>query len=210
MICGKAPFPSLTLQIQWAAMVWKDSQDKRNQEKGNVDAPHYELSDRVIRVIKNRGSRIRNELLDHVRTAVQSHFNFRVDRASHKAKNEKIAEKLLKDKSFLYKAYKLDGYAQNPVILSVLIAAWFKTEASMGVVFREYFEPISINTLAFILTVIDFCICEWKTGKQKKGVFSEKIFSEKFEAFATDLKRWSNINPVVTRNRRMKLFRRAL
>ncbi|KAG6858975.1 hypothetical protein C0991_001566, partial [Blastosporella zonata] len=120
-----------------------------------------------------------------------------------------------------------EGYCENPVISSILTAIWFKDAKSAGVIYEKHFDPISINLLTFIFTLVSlhfltfvsanrlhiwqvhFCISEWTTGQFKSKILSETNVATTFEAFYTDLKRWHNLNPTVTTNRRKKLFTRA-
>ncbi|KAG6884214.1 hypothetical protein C0992_006738, partial [Termitomyces sp. T32_za158] len=229
MICAKSAFPSIGTQAQWAATCWRNAQDVRNQKVGEENTTSYEFTDRMLRLVsllpnhdnnagllievkvKRRGSRIRGGLLNPARAEVKGIFGFRQDKAQFISKNAALAKKLHDHKSFHYKDTDLEeGFCQNPVILSVLVATLFKDEDSLGVTFHALFNPVSIDTLALIFTVIDFCISEWTTGKLLKNTFSEKDFGSAYTAFRADLVNWHNLNPEVTTNRRQKLFKRAV
>ncbi|KAG6848393.1 hypothetical protein H0H93_000612 [Arthromyces matolae] len=181
-----------------------------NHAQENVGSDvNYELTHCMIRLVKRRGSRIRNDLLKYVRAEVQSAFSFRKN-TKYMKRNAKRAQDLIANKSFHYKKPKhQEGYCENPVISSILTAIWFKDAKSAGVIYEKHFDPISINLLTFILTLVHFGISEWTTGQFKSKVFSETDIASTFEAFYTDLKRWHNLNPTVTTNRRKKLFTRA-
>ena len=49
-----------------------------------------------------------------------------------------------------------DRYAQNTIISQVLHVAWFKNGESRGVRYKNYFNPISLETLALIFTLVSW------------------------------------------------------
>ncbi|KAG6806502.1 hypothetical protein H0H92_011083, partial [Tricholoma furcatifolium] len=161
--------------------------------------------------IKRHGLRIQGDMLGVVRNEVQMFFGFRRDRASYVKKNADTATALHKNKSFHYrKPASQEGFYENSIILSVLTATAFKDSGAPGVIFEEIFNPISLHTLALMLTLVDFCISEWLTGKFDQGVFREKLVKNQYNVFLADLTEWHHMNPEVTTNRRAKLYRRAL
>ncbi|KAG6807732.1 hypothetical protein H0H92_006578 [Tricholoma furcatifolium] len=206
LVLSKSAFPSLATQALMATQCWNNSQTNRNSKVGDENATSFELTDRMLCLIKHRGTRIRSELLDDVRAEVQTIFGFRKDRPSYARKNATIVTKLTHDKSFPYKVdpETRSGYCQNEIILSVLTATIFKDTKAVGAKYHELFNPMPVNTLALIFTM------EWKTGKIQQGVFSEKDFGSLFTAFHEDLVNWCSLNPEVTKNRRKKLFARAI
>ncbi|GLB39212.1 hypothetical protein LshimejAT787_0603740 [Lyophyllum shimeji] len=209
LICTKGAFPRLATRVQWADTCWINAQND-----ACPDDARYELTDRMHRLMQKRGSRVRSDLLDDVRTHVVSSFGFSAGgKARVVRKNAKIASSLTKDqgKTFHYKDPKAKaGYCENPIIGNILAALWFKDTNSPGIIFQHHFNPISINTLALIFTLINFCIKEWDTGKFKKAVFSEKLERDTYRAICIDLDDWQNLSLPVTTNRRKKLFNRAM
>ncbi|KAG8735269.1 hypothetical protein FRC10_010811 [Ceratobasidium sp. 414] len=59
------------------------------------------------------------------------------------------------------------GHYEGLVIPRAIAAALFNSESSVGVMFHEFFDPIPIPTLAYILTNIEFCLSEWTTGRHQ-------------------------------------------
>ncbi|KAG6906380.1 hypothetical protein DXG01_014195 [Tephrocybe rancida] len=100
-----------------------------------------------------------------------------------------------------------EGFYENSVILSVLMATVFKDLTAAGVVYEEMFNPISLHTLALVLTLVDFCISEWLTGKFKQGVFSESNVKEAYNVYLANLTEWHHMNPEVMTNCCKKLYR---
>ncbi|KAG6877099.1 hypothetical protein C0992_010838, partial [Termitomyces sp. T32_za158] len=145
-----------------------------------------------------------------MRTQVQSAFKFQIA-SKYMKKNIKISAILSKNCSFHYKDPNTQqGYLQNAIVLSILVTAWFKDASDIGALFPQYFNPISLHSLALVLTAIDFCITEWSSGTFKKGAFTEKLYSETYKVFFEDLKKWHNLNSNVMTKQRKKLFKHAL
>ncbi|KAG6847363.1 hypothetical protein C0991_001960, partial [Blastosporella zonata] len=61
-----------------------------------------------------------------------------------------------------------------------------------------------------MLTLIEFCISEWKSGKFMQGVFSEKQCKASYDVHFVDLKAWHFLNEGVVINYRKKLYERTL
>ncbi|KAF8157856.1 hypothetical protein B0H34DRAFT_432557 [Crassisporium funariophilum] len=210
VVCTKGAFPGLSLRVQWAGTCWVNAQ---NDASGDDDGstPRYEFTDRMLRLMQRRGSRVRGDLLDPVREQIMSGYGFREGgKARDVQKNARTVSSLLIGRSFHYKDPKAQtGYCENPVISNILAATWFKDLTSAGIIFKKYFDPISIDTLALVLTLINHCLKEWKTGKRVRTAFSEKDKRDTYIAIRVDLDDWQNLNMAVTTNRRKKLFKRA-
>jgi hypothetical protein len=48
----------------------------------------------------------------------------------------------------------LSGFAQNKIISEILYLAWFEDKHSQGPILSEYFNPIPLETLALIFTIV--------------------------------------------------------
>ncbi|GLB45850.1 hypothetical protein LshimejAT787_3300010, partial [Lyophyllum shimeji] len=101
------------------------------------------------------------------------------------------------------------GYCENPVIVSILCATWFKDLKSPGVVFKHYFDPITVDTLTLIFTLVHFCLKEWSTGKHVQTEFTEKDLLKQYLVFRADIDKWQKMNITVTTNKCKKMFIRA-
>ncbi|KAG6843920.1 hypothetical protein H0H87_011689 [Tephrocybe sp. NHM501043] len=91
-------------------------------------------------------------------------------------------------------------FYKDPIVLSVLTATLFKDLNALGVVYKEIFNPISLHTLALVLTVIEFCISKWKTSKCEQGIFAEKQYKVSYNVHFKNLKEWYFVNPDMTKN----------
>jgi hypothetical protein len=135
--------------------------------------------------IKSRGSRIRGELISIIRSQVASCYGFDSDTSRTKVvrQNRKLYDNLIFDSTFIYKvclnsvsvAYGLcllsfpsqntkdrEGYAQNKIFGIVIQEAWFSSSSkSKGVIFEKYFNPISLETLALLFTMVRSCLFKY-------------------------------------------------
>ncbi|KIM77565.1 hypothetical protein PILCRDRAFT_11985 [Piloderma croceum F 1598] len=119
--------------------------------------------------------------------------------------NKKICENLLENNTFHYKdPSELLGFCSNKIISEAIQAAWFSHKKAMGVEYSDYFNPLSLVTLALTLTA-----AKWSTGMFIKAEFNEKDNADRYKAHLTDLTKWRNGNPKVIDNICKKLFNRA-
>ncbi|EDR01959.1 uncharacterized protein LACBIDRAFT_332809 [Laccaria bicolor S238N-H82] len=197
-------FPSSDLRRQWALRCWKMASKDADE--------FYDLSDRMCNLIKRRGSRIRGHVLAVVRPQIIAIYGFsRKVTPQTKARNKQSCEALLENGAFHHKdTGTLTGFSQNKIISEILYLAWFEDKTSQGPLLQHYFNPIPLETLALIFTVIDFCLREWSTGVFIQSKFYEKVVLATHKVYRLELEAWNAINPSVIENIRKKLFNRAL
>ncbi|KAF8805888.1 hypothetical protein BYT27DRAFT_7257811, partial [Phlegmacium glaucopus] len=197
-------FPDISLCRQWTLRCWKQALK---------DADEWiEISDRMITLVKKRGSRIRGHIVSCVRPQIIATYGFiRKATPQAMARNRVLYEKLILKGAFHYKdPDTMSGFAQNKIISEILYLAWFEDKRSQGPVLSEYFNPITLETLSLIFTMIDFCLREWSTGAFLQATFFEKDVIHAHKIYRVEVKTWSSINFAVTLNIRKKLFSRAL
>ncbi|KAG9084323.1 hypothetical protein FRC06_004123, partial [Ceratobasidium sp. 370] len=56
------------------------------------------------------------------------------------------------------------GHYESDLVTHAIACTMFSTPTSIGVVHREFFKPMPLTTVAFVLAMIQFCIEEWETG----------------------------------------------
>ena len=91
--------------------------------------------------------------------------------------NRKLYDTLIFDSTFMYKVWSNnvsvshclclvpfqntkdhEGYAQNKIFGILIQEAWFSSGLkSKGIVFEKYFNPISLETLALLFTMVRSC-----------------------------------------------------
>ncbi|KAM6494749.1 hypothetical protein JOM56_009372 [Amanita muscaria] len=197
-------FPDDEIQIQWARTVWKNACDKADS--------HYELSHRMIKLITERDSWARGLLKDAARDHFKDYYKFKKGTA-HETKqyNIELRATLLTDDAFHHKDPEAGtGFAENSIVADILETALFEDSSDYGVRFAKYFNPIPINLLALVFTIIEFLIDEYTTGEKVKTSFREKNNIEQFEKHSQRIEEWNKLNKQVTTNIRMKLFKKLM
>jgi len=204
-IVGVSPYPDSANQSKWAKICWK--------EACCVASENYGMTERMSKMIKSRGSRIRGELVRIIRSEVASCYGFNSDTSRTKVvrENRKLYDTLIFDSTFTYKNVDdREGYAQNRIFSILIQEAWFSNGLkSKGIVFEKYFNPISLETLALLFTMVKFCIEEWSNGIREQAKLSEEVNSATFEAFLKDLRAWNALAPDVILKIRSKMYKKA-
>ncbi|KAG6806311.1 hypothetical protein H0H92_011826 [Tricholoma furcatifolium] len=213
MIITKGPFPDHVVQAQRVRACWDRVQANNDQKSEDGSPLVYELTERMTRLVKKRGSRVRSLFLKDARNAVKTRFGLtKGDGPRRAAKNLSIVATLISgDKySFHYKDPKArTGYCENPAIIDILAEVCFCDEEGFGIIYKEDFSPISIETLAFVFTLLYFAITEWSTGSWSKVNFTEALLDKHYKVFRADLLKWAKLNEVATTLKRKKMYERA-
>ncbi|KAF8814137.1 hypothetical protein BYT27DRAFT_7266802 [Phlegmacium glaucopus] len=188
LISATDAFPSGALQTDWVRSCWKNTANATNE--------HFEISDRMGRLIKKRGSRTRGDTLMHVRSLIVTTYKFnRKSTPRGVAKNVLRSAELLMDGAYHYKDTVLHtGYAQHHIISEIIHLAFFSHSTSVGVVYPRLFDPISLSTLALIFTLIEHCLKEWSTGRHVWANITEKDLKAAYCVHKVDLLAWQNVN----------------
>ncbi|KAJ7477774.1 hypothetical protein B0H11DRAFT_2234452 [Mycena galericulata] len=150
-----------------------------------------ELTERMANMINKYGSHARSALKDGVRPLVAPTYKFKIgDSKEIVRKNIKIWEASINESAFHYKdPATLTGYAGNTIIMDSIRTIFFKTKAGRGIVYSTYFSPISL---------IEFCIEEYSTGRFQQGFFDEVANKERYNVHLQDLTEWAALKPSVT------------
>ncbi|KAG8730499.1 hypothetical protein FRC10_002648 [Ceratobasidium sp. 414] len=57
------------------------------------------------------------------------------------------------------------GHYESSLLTKAIAAALFGGPYSVGITFHDYFEPMPLITVTFILANMQFCIEQWETGQ---------------------------------------------
>ncbi|KAL1751664.1 hypothetical protein FB107DRAFT_251319 [Schizophyllum commune] len=181
-----------------------------------LDVP-IQYSHGIGRVLKIHGSTVRGKSIAIVRKHVETMYGFKhSENGRPLASNTKHSEYLLEENRYMHKdPAKEDEYLAEhkiiPRVLQEVILPQGKGTASMGVVHRKLFDPVSIDTLALIFSQVRHCIMEWSSGKREQKDYTEKE-AQKDNAFAVILKvlhDWVDADPEMTQKIRAKIFKKA-
>ncbi|KAJ6545614.1 hypothetical protein B0H19DRAFT_1238375 [Mycena capillaripes] len=186
LVWTRKPYPGGELQIQSVKAIW--------------DEVCAEASERMASMIKKYGSHGRSSMNANVRPLIASTYGFKAgDSAKTIKQNVKLYKTLLDESGFHYEDTKeRKGYAKNPIIINAIRTNWFKNKSGRGVLYVDYFSPISLVTLALIFTAIEFCIEEYSTGRHQQGIFDEAHNKDRYDVHFQDLTDWAALKPSVT------------
>ncbi|KAG9080813.1 hypothetical protein FRC06_006132 [Ceratobasidium sp. 370] len=56
-----------------------------------------------------------------------------------------------------------DGHYEGDLLTHAIAATMFYSPTAVSVVYREFFNPMPLTTVAFVLSIIQFCLEEWET-----------------------------------------------
>ncbi|KAH9915708.1 hypothetical protein B0H21DRAFT_828128 [Amylocystis lapponica] len=194
-IYTKNPFPDTEQQVQWAHEAWHAVIQARR------DAGGYQLTDRMIGIIKTRKSNARNNVVTVVRTGVKTTYGFQdtQDKKSVQARENDDGTR----------SGERSGYAEHKIIWKMIHECFFHNADEIGVQFHKHFDPIPEVTHALIIAAILHCIEEWSTGIQIPVHFRESTTKAPYLGYLNALKKWEKgIEPVVF-NIRKKWYQRV-
>ncbi|KAG9077446.1 hypothetical protein FRC06_008906, partial [Ceratobasidium sp. 370] len=80
------------------------------------------------------------------------------------------------------------GHYESDLLTQAIALTMFKDPNAVGVVHCEFFDPMPLTTVAFILAIIQFCIEEWETGHFKARDLSMTDLLHKYVAHLRGLK----------------------
>ncbi|KAF8469362.1 hypothetical protein DFH94DRAFT_685318 [Russula ochroleuca] len=193
-------FPDEVKQTQWAKATWQAACDEVGE--------HYECLTHMIRLITGQGSWARGFMKDVVHKNFKA-FKFKEGSSEEiKRYNQDLQQSLLQDNAFHHKNQEdVTGFSEHHIVMATIQDALFEDSKSFGVKFSRYFNPISINLLALVFTMIEFLINEWSTGEHKKATSRSRVHSETFEAHYLRTEQWCDLEPTVTMNIQKRMFR---
>ncbi|KAG8734100.1 hypothetical protein FRC10_011941 [Ceratobasidium sp. 414] len=85
------------------------------------------------------------------------------------------------------------GHYENDLVTEAIATTMFYSPTAVGVVYREFFNPMPLTTVAFVLSIIQFCIEEWETGKFRPHDLSMTDLLNKYVAHLRGLKAASKV-----------------
>ncbi|KZP03907.1 hypothetical protein FIBSPDRAFT_968590 [Athelia psychrophila] len=204
-ICAINPFPTSLEQHEMATSAWKKACCKAGKS--------FELTARM-KTLTARGSKIRGMVKDTARALVGPIYGFdRTNTPATKVKNHESYLALTKADSFHHKTPETRSqFARHRIIYEILRITFFNDKEDLGAIFPSYFNPVSLVTLATIITAVDFCLKEWSTGEFIKAKFYEKAITIDYTSYLKKIQDWHGLAPeTVTKmltkmHNRLRLF----
>ncbi|CDO70681.1 hypothetical protein BN946_scf184779.g4 [Trametes cinnabarina] len=129
--------------------------------------------------------------------------------------NESLHRTLTDDGTFHYKDINTStgirsGFSENRFIPQVVQLAFFpNVRHGIGYKYSSMFNPIPVETVAFVLTVIHASIDEWSSGHQVSASFTEAAHAKFYRGIMDNLNKWAEANPSAWLNIHTKWYKRA-
>ncbi|KAI0676308.1 hypothetical protein C8Q78DRAFT_1141488 [Trametes maxima] len=209
LIATEDPFPDPAKQNAWATRVWTSVCTGAQVS--------YKLTDRLERIITDRGSHARGEVRDKIRPHIEKNYGF-IDDGSERAKLHNIAtyHRLLDseapnpDPKFVYKYIihqnpeTRSKYAHNAIILKAIKETWFADPSlAPAIKYTSQFSPIRDVTLALLFTA-------WAEGSLNKNLmFTQKAYETKYNSHLQHVRDWINLAPEFAETVRQRMYDRA-
>lgn len=209
-------FPSAEQASKWAIEAWATVCQEADKVFPQED------SERVHKLIINQASTFRGHLRDCVSPHIAGLYGFGSNTAEKSVEeaNVKLYHYLLEGSPPRY-CYKFwdqntpEGYAQHPLLMSALQEHLFGSPRDIGSRNQHKFNPVPLPTIAFLFTIVRFCLDKWEHGKlNRKLKFTETDYGDhkdlSYRNHLDWVKDWSETMPDAVRRLRTLLFNQLL
>lgn len=213
-------FPSPEQALIRAQDAW--STVCRNADKSFSDAD----SARVHTLILNQASAFRGHLRDRIRPLIVEKYGFNtatsdpVSGPEVRAANVRRYHYLLEGSPprYCYKNWDIsepEGYAGHPLLMQALREQLFGSPQDHGSCNQARFNPIPLPTIAFLFTIIRFCLDQWTHGERNDSLkFKEDSYGDSpnlpYAEHLAWVKEWSDLKPDMVRRVRANMFTQLL
>ncbi|KAJ7059630.1 hypothetical protein C8F01DRAFT_1254545 [Mycena amicta] len=176
-------FPEQSTMVEWVL----ELRDKAEEDLGGK----FDIKPQQIKLCCNRLSHLRGEAKTKLAPIVATtHFESGEHPSILKA-NNMTAHTLKMANAFIFKDYSnKTGMYGSGLIPKAVNAVWFANRRDEGPTFPEFFKPLPIPALAFMLTVIENCIDEWVTGTKTPIPFTANDYRSMYQGHVMSLKRF--------------------
>ncbi|KAH9843001.1 uncharacterized protein C8Q71DRAFT_720386 [Rhodofomes roseus] len=182
------PFPDSALEMRWAQLAWGEA---CRELEGR-----YAASPSILRIIMARTSQTRSELKTKIKSLIENMYGFSDNAVPEEIiRNRERAENLKYESAFVYKEPALgqrdfgarEGMYRHPMIQKTINIMWFANKSDEGVCYRRFFDPLTIETIAFVLTAIQCGIDEWGTGIHADRAFAVNEYHPVYKTHKANL-----------------------
>ncbi|KAG0692026.1 hypothetical protein DFH29DRAFT_1052861, partial [Suillus ampliporus] len=185
LIVTQLPFPeSLIIETKLARRAWREAL--------GVAGISVQLTPSLVKMMTRRTSHVRGELKTKMRGLTASFYGFRASRSIGAVRaNRTLAEGLKEGASFVFKDWEMkSGVYKSDLIQSGINDMWFANCVDEGIVYAEYFDPLPVEMMALVLTVVKCCIDEWITGVREDIKFASIAYSPVYAVHLESLRRF--------------------
>jgi len=183
LICKEA-FPSSLTQNKWVVEAWNAACHRTDAQ------PNFVRQDEEI---KCDSMKLLTDMKTKIKHAVDSSYEFDTSRAPDSiSRNVHRAQALLAKTTFIYRDFNFGERPRHPyrrpIIQDVVNIMWFRNKDDIGIVFHEYFNPISFEVMALAVTMIECCIDEWSTGTYNESSWKEERYRTNYLSHLNSLR----------------------
>ncbi|KAG2362582.1 hypothetical protein BDR07DRAFT_1236688, partial [Suillus spraguei] len=115
-----------------------------------------QLTPALVKMMMRRTSHVRGELKTKMQGLTSLFFGFcaSCSMAAIKA-NHDLAESLKEGSSFIFKDWEMrSGIFKSNLIQTGINDMWFANRSDEGIIYAKYFDPLSVEILVLVLTVV--------------------------------------------------------
>ncbi|KAJ1301815.1 hypothetical protein OPQ81_009043 [Rhizoctonia solani] len=132
---------------------------------------------------------------DSIRNSIEAGFGFiwAADTEEDFLQNEDLFE-LVKDSFYCISFDPPEGHYESQEIHCTIGAGLFNGPNSVGILYQDYFNPMPLAVVAFVIVVMEFCIEEWSSGFFEHADLDTKNMSEKYRFHLSELEALQDIS----------------
>ncbi|KAG8730558.1 hypothetical protein FRC12_020197 [Ceratobasidium sp. 428] len=181
----EGPYQSRGLVKRWVPAIWT-----LTWEQELPDIPAEPPSAETSEVIVNGLPTGRCKIKDALRPLTQYEYGFIKPANTPEAVNHNIKVfRSIHPNNFHCLQYEpVYGHYEGKIVSQAIAVALFSGPSSVGVTFRDYFDPMPLTAVAFVLANLQFCIEEYETGHYQARDLSAANMLNKYVAHLRGLK----------------------
>ncbi|KAG2369329.1 hypothetical protein BDR07DRAFT_1476947 [Suillus spraguei] len=149
------------------------------QEASKLAGLTTQFTPSLVKMMTRRTSQVCRELKTKMQALTASFFGFCTSCSTAAIKqNCDLAESLKDGTCSVFKDWeKRSRIYRTGLIQAAVNDMWFANRNDEGVIHSKYFDPLPLEILALILTLIECCIDEWMTGVKEYIKFSSATYT---------------------------------
>ncbi|KAG8707607.1 hypothetical protein FRC08_000392 [Ceratobasidium sp. 394] len=147
-------------------------------------------SPETVQIMVNSLATARGRVKDVLRPFTQYTFGFKKPALTTEAINRNLAifREIHPNRFHCLEYQPAYGHYESDSLSQAIAVALFSSPTSVGVTFRNYFDPMPLTTVAFVLANVQFCIEEYETGQFQPHDLNAADMLNKYVAHLRGLK----------------------
>ncbi|KAK7025955.1 hypothetical protein VNI00_015870 [Paramarasmius palmivorus] len=180
----------------------------------SAEDPPFKLTSEIFKLMSRRATRVRSAARTRLEPLIVPMFGFDIDVTSSQviSKNIQTYTLLTTDFGWYYEdPAGRKGYLRHPIILNAIHRVLFYNSTTAYGSHNDYFwfDPISLEALACIFSLIDHCLSQWSTGAYIRTDLDEQQMVYTYAKHVNRLQEWAELDDARTTRFRRKLTDQA-